>query len=118
MRFLIDSCVSLLVYENLKKDGHNVEWVPYVYNGDPGDEAIIDKALHDGSVLVTGDKDFGEWIFLRGKSQPPLIRLAAMSPRHQEEVVREVIEKHSEHLKNGALITADNKKIRIREKEA
>mgnify|MGYP000008086120 CR=1 FL=1 len=95
MRFLIDSCVSLQVCENLKKAGHSAEWVPYIYNGDPGDEVIIDKALCDGSVLITGDKDFGEWIFLRGKSQPPLVRLAAMSPRNQEKVLKEIIEKHS-----------------------
>jgi predicted nuclease of predicted toxin-antitoxin system len=36
-----------------------------VYDGDPGDEAIIDRALDSDRVLVTGDKDFGEWIFLR-----------------------------------------------------
>lgn len=117
MRFLVDSCVSLLVYEKLNKDGYKVEWVPYLYNGDPGDEEIIDKALRDGSALITGDKDFGEWIFLRGKSQPPLIRLAAMSPKNQEEVVMEIIEKYSERLEKGALITADKNRIRIREKE-
>jgi len=31
----------------LKAHGHQVEWVPEVFNGDPGDEAIIDKALSE-----------------------------------------------------------------------
>lgn len=67
--------------------------------------------------MITGDKDFGEWIFLRGKSQPPLIRLTAMSPKNQKEVVQVIIEKYSGRLKKGVLITVDKNRIRIREKK-
>ena len=117
MRFLIDSCVSHMVCEMLKEHGHQVEWVPEVFNGDPGDEAIIDKALSEGSILITGDKDFGEWIFLRGKTQPPLIRLTAMSPKNQSEVVKIIINNYKTYLETAALITANTEKIRIREQE-
>jgi predicted nuclease of predicted toxin-antitoxin system len=99
----------------LRERGYTVEWVPEVFNGDPGDEAIIDKALDDGSVLITADKDFGEWIFLRGKKQPPLIRLTAMSPKNQKEVVSIIIAKYKSSLEKAALITASTEKIRIRD---
>lgn len=117
MRFIVDSCVSARACDALRQRGHHVEWVPDVYDGDPGDEAIIDRALDSDRVLVTGDKDFGEWIFLRGKSQPPLIRLAAMSPANQVEVLLHVVEKYEEPLRSGALITATTEKVRIRHRE-
>ena len=101
----------------LNECGYQVAWVPEVFNGDPGDEAIIDKALGDGSILITGDKDFGEWIFLRGKSQPPLIRLTAMSPNNQREVVKIIITNYKTYIERSALITATTERIRIREQE-
>jgi predicted nuclease of predicted toxin-antitoxin system len=87
LRFLVDSCVSRAVCDDLGAFGHDVLWVPFEFDRDPGDEVIIDTALNDDRVLITGDKDFGEWVFLRGKKQPPLIRLAAMSPANQVLIV-------------------------------
>ncbi|MFP4364136.1 MAG: DUF5615 family PIN-like protein [Spirochaetia bacterium] len=115
MKFLVDSCISLVVCKMLRDKEHIVEWVPDVFNGDPGDEAIIDKANTDRSILITGDKDFGEWIFLRGKTQPPLIRLTAMSPEKQKEIVELLITEYKSYLERSALITANSERIRIRE---
>jgi predicted nuclease of predicted toxin-antitoxin system len=98
----------------LREHGYEVQWVPEIFNGDPGDEVIIDKAIEENYILITGDKDFGEWIFLRGKAQPPLVRLAAMSPINQKDVVEIILKKYMELLNKGALITANKKKIRIR----
>ena len=114
MRFLVDSCVSIKACNALRKMKNEVLWVPDIYKDDPGDEVIIDKALKENLVLITGDKDFGEWIFLKGKSQPPLIRLASMSPKNQEILLIKIVEKYVTELKNGALITATKNKVRIR----
>ena len=114
MLFLVDNCVSRAVCEDLRAAGHDVQWVPDVFDGDPGDEAVIDAALTNGRVLITGDKDFGEWTFLRGKKQPPLVRPAAMSPSSQIHVIRQVLSLHSADLQSDALITATTKRIRIR----
>ena len=116
MRFLVDSCVSASVCSFLRQDGHDVIWVPEEFSGDPGDEAIIDRAFDDRRILITGDKDFGEWVFLRGKPQPPLVRLAAMAPNKQVQVVAMVLESHSADLENGALITASQKRMKVRHK--
>jgi len=102
------------VCDDLRASRHDVQWVPDLFDGDPGDEAIIDAALSDSRVLITGDKDFGEWVFLRGKKQPPLIRLAAMKATNQVRVVRQVLVSHTADLEQAALITATTKRIRIR----
>lgn len=114
MRFLVDSCVSSSVCTFLRDAGHDVVWVPEVFSGDPGDEAVIDKANETERILITGDKDFGEWIFLRGKSQPPLVRFAAMAPVNQVRVLDSIIEMHAHDLRNGALITASQTRLRVR----
>ena len=48
----------------LKECGYSYSWVPDIFNGDPGDEVIIDRAIAEESILITADKDFGELIFL------------------------------------------------------
>ena len=62
MKLLFDSCISSLVANELKKEGHDVvsaaEWTE-----DPGDEAILAVALQQKRILVTLDKDFGELVF-------------------------------------------------------
>lgn len=110
----MDSCVSRAVCSDLRAAGHDVVWVPDLFAGDPGDEAVINAALADGRTLITGDKDFGEWVFLRGKPQPPLVRLAAMNPTNQVRVVRQVLKSHVADLEKGALITVTSQRIRIR----
>jgi len=92
VQFLVDRCVSRAVCDDLPAAGHDVQWVRDLLAGDPGDEAIIDAALSD------------ERVFLRGKAQPPLVRLAAMNPTNQVRVVRKVLESHAADLERSALI--------------
>lgn len=117
MRFLVDSCVSASVCGFLRQEGHDVAWVPNEFSADPGDETIIDKAINTGRILITGDKDFGEWIFLRGQPQPPLVRLTAMAPHNQVQVLEAVLKMHSADLERGALITATRDRLRVRRRD-
>ena len=57
MRFLVDSCVSASVCAFLRKEGHDVIWVPDEFVGDPGDEVIIDKATETRRILITATRD-------------------------------------------------------------
>ena len=50
MRFLVDSRVSVSACAFLRQEGHDVIWVPEEFVGDPGDEAIIDKAVDAGRI--------------------------------------------------------------------
>ena len=57
MRFLVDSCVSASVCSFLRREGHDVVWVPDAFPSDPGDETIIDMALETGRILITATRD-------------------------------------------------------------
>jgi hypothetical protein len=43
-----------------------------------------------------------------------MIRLSAMAPAHQVDVLRVVLERHAEDLEKGALITASTERLRVR----
>lgn len=46
----------------LRKEGFEVEWVQDIAVG-MDDREVIALAKHKGSILITEDKDFGEWVF-------------------------------------------------------
>ena len=60
MKVLLDTCVWGGARIPLTEAGHDVvlagDW-----SEDPGDVAILARAGAEGRVLVTLDKDFGEW---------------------------------------------------------
>ena len=55
MKVLLDSCISGLAVESIRRAGHDVVWV-----GDwphyPGDEQILRTAADESRVLITIDK--------------------------------------------------------------
>ena len=42
---------------------------------DPGDRALLERAVSENRILITMDKDFGELIHLHGRPHTGLIRL-------------------------------------------
>lgn len=48
--------------EALRKEGYNINWVKETNSG-MNDEDIISLAKINNQVLITEDKDFGEWVF-------------------------------------------------------
>ena len=68
MRFLVDECTGRTVAEWLKDNGHEVF---SVYDESRGldDESIINKANLENYIVITNDKDFGEFVFR--KNIPP-----------------------------------------------
>lgn len=49
----------------LRQDGHDVLWMREAAPGG-SDESVLARALVEGRVLITFDKDFGELVFRRG----------------------------------------------------
>ena len=64
MKLLLDSCVWGGALTRLRAAGHDVVWSGE-WPADPGDEEILARALAEGRVLVTLDKDFRELAFVR-----------------------------------------------------
>ncbi len=113
MRILLDTCVWGGATAALAEAGHDVLWAGD-WPDDPGDEEILARALADGRVLVTVDKDFGELAILRGVPHAGIVRIVQFPARDQARVILEVVRRYANDLGRGALITVDSARVRIR----
>lgn len=59
---LADEGLNGNIVRVLRSEGHDVVWIKEVHPG-MADEDIIKLAITDNKILITEDKDFGEWIF-------------------------------------------------------
>jgi predicted nuclease of predicted toxin-antitoxin system len=113
LKILLDTCVSGIAVEELVRRGHNVIWSGS-WPEDPGDIEILSIAHKDQRVLVTLDKDFGELAVVHGQLHSGIIRLVNVPAREQATLCSHILDKHVEDLLNGAIITADRQRIRVR----
>jgi len=60
MRFLVDAQLPAALARWLTAQGHQSEHVGDIDLQAASDEAIWDRALHDGAVIVTKDEDFAQ----------------------------------------------------------
>ena len=114
MKFLLDVCVSSRSLDRyLVSSGHDVSSVLQV---DPraSDETVLNIALRENRILVTEDRDFGELVFLRGRSHGPIIRLVELSVDEQVEAMSELLANHLDALRGEAIVTVSRGRIRIR----
>lgn len=113
MKLLLDTCVWGRASEPLQKAGHNVEWTGD-WERDPGDREILEYANKQGRVLVTLDKDFGERAIVFGEPHSGIIRLVGIAAREQADYCLAVLRKYEPELIQGAIITVDSNRTRIR----
>lgn len=59
---LADEGLNGNLVKALREDGYQIIWVKES-NAGMADEDIIALAREDNQILITEDKDFGEWIF-------------------------------------------------------
>jgi predicted nuclease of predicted toxin-antitoxin system len=113
MKLLLDSCVSNKVRDVLQNAGHNTIWAGD-WEKDPGDEEILATAHTEGRVLITLDKDFGELAIVREIPHSGILRLVNLSLKQQAANCIQVLEKYSDELQAGAIVTAEAGRVRIR----
>ena len=70
------------------------------------------NAAAEGRVVITIDKDFGKHVFAEGLPHAGIIRLPNVRRTQRLEIVRTVLERHSEALQKGAIVTVTISKIR------
>jgi predicted nuclease of predicted toxin-antitoxin system len=75
MRFLLDANLSPRLGPILAADGHGVVHVLDLGLVNASDEAILSRALADGSVVITADSDFAMLLALRAADRPSVIQL-------------------------------------------
>jgi len=113
VKLLLDSCVWGGAAARLRAAGHDVVWSGD-WPADPGDEEILARALAEGRVLVTLDKDFGELAIVRELPHTGILRLVGLSALQQSDVTLRVIQAHGADLASGAIITAEAGRLRLR----
>ena len=65
-------------------------------------------------VLVTVDEDFGELVFVRRLRHPCIVRLVEMTVAEQVDAMRDLIERHGDAMREGAIVVATRRRVRIR----
>jgi len=113
MKLLLDTCVWGGVKKILEEANHDVIWCGD-WDKDPGDEFIISYAFREKRILVTLDKDFGELAIVHRVSHSGIIRLVDLSSQQQATVCLVVLARYENELLDGAIITANVERIRIR----
>ena len=113
MKVLLDSCVWGGTKVVLQNAGYDTVWVRDFPN-DPGDEAIVALAYQEGRVLITLDKDFGELAVVKGAPHRGIIRVVDFPAQDQGPVCVQLLRKYAKELHQGALITANRNRVRVR----
>ncbi len=114
---LLDTCVWGGARITLKQAGHDTEWSGD-WSEDPGDREILAYANRSGRVLVTLDKDFGELAIVHNQPHSGIMRLVNLRAQVQGEMCARVLASHGHLLENGAIITVEADRLRIREGNA
>lgn len=113
MKLLLDTCVWGGAKKAMTAAGYDVIWSGE-WDNDPGDIEILAFAYKEGRILVTLDKDFGELAILHGHPHCGILRLVNLSTIMQVKVCKMIVEKYSNELSAGSIITVDAERVRIR----
>jgi predicted nuclease of predicted toxin-antitoxin system len=116
VKVLLDTCVWGGAKKTLADAGHDVVWSGD-WAEDPGDEAILARAHAESRILVTLDRDFGELAIFRGQPHSGIVRLVQVRAMDQGNMCRAAIEKYGDQLINGAIVTVELLRVRIRPPE-
>ena len=114
MNFVADESVDGPVVEQLRQDGHVVEYVAEMAPG-IDDDAVLNLCNQRGAPLMTVDKDFGELVYRLGRVTHGvvLIRLAGLSLGTKAALVSSAVRQHGQALA-GAFTVISAGRIRIR----
>ena len=112
-KLLLDSCVWGNARVELAAAGHDVIWAGD-WPQDPGDEEIMARAHADGRILVTLDKDFGHLAIVIGLPHCGIIRLVDIAAERHAQVCLQVLAQYDAELQAGAIVTAEEHRLRIR----
>jgi predicted nuclease of predicted toxin-antitoxin system len=115
MKFLANENVSGEAVVALRAKGHDVVWIRIDAPGSR-DEDVLARAVTDGRILITFDKDFGELAFhshLPAKCGIILFRILAPSSSFVANAVVTAIESRTDWI--GHFSVVEENRIRMRE---
>lgn len=116
MKFLADMGISASTVAHLREMGHDGVHLRDEHMQRSEDAAVLQKALREGRVLLTHDLDFGDLMAASKGVLPSVVifRLRDMRPDHINRHLDNVIASHAADLANGAIVSVNEKRVRIR----
>lgn len=113
MNFLLDVNASGVIARWLIQRGHDVAEVGHK---DPrmSDDEILKWAVRERRIIITTDNDFEELIWRQGKPHCGVLRLENLPRTERIDLLRDVLDRHSNDLESGAIVIALSTKFRVR----
>ncbi len=115
LKILADESVSFKLIRYLRESNFNVASVSEMFCG-ASDYVVLDYARKNKSILLTEDKDFGEWIFAHHEKEVSVILLRYLNSEFPEiiKTVSSLLNEFGDRL-FGKFITIRKSRYRIRE---
>jgi predicted nuclease of predicted toxin-antitoxin system len=116
MKFLLDMGISPKTAGFLQDLGYQASHLQEEGLGRLSDSQILEKALRNGTILLTHALDFGDLLAASGVGFPSVIlfRLRNMHPDRVNLYLRQIISQCKGALEEGAIITVSEKGFRVR----
>jgi predicted nuclease of predicted toxin-antitoxin system len=114
LRVLVDVGVGSAVEDRLRQAGHDVA---AVRDQDPRmmDSDILDWAVREQRLVITMDKDFGELVYLSGRTHAGilLLRLQQADGSTKAQIIQSIVSQFSDQLPGHFSVYQDGN-LRIR----
>ena len=116
LRFLADESCDYSVIRALRTAGYSVDAIAEI-SPSLSDEVVLELAVAESRLLITEDKDFGEWVFAHHHAMMGvlLIRYPARLRSAMVVAVTDLIGEHAPDLE-GSFTVLEPGKARIRKK--
>ena len=116
MKLLVDMNLSPRWAEVLRAAGHEATHWSDIGEVTASDAHIMAAAADQGAVVLTNDLDFGTILAARGHAGPSVIQLRAadLRPEALGDLLLAAITQLAEELRDGALVTIDAGRTRVR----
>lgn len=111
---LADENIHYFIIKTLREADFNVISVSEISNGIK-DEKVIIWAIQNNYLLLTEDKDFGEWVFAHHVKNLSVIFLRYSFEDYQKIAHTVVHLLKTQEIKRPVFITMTTKKVRIRQ---
>ncbi|MBA4372593.1 MAG: hypothetical protein C0402_06985 [Thermodesulfovibrio sp.] len=116
MKFLIDMNLSPDWVEVLAAEGIEAIHWSKIGLATAQDKELMAWAKGNGHIVLTHDLDFGAILAATGAEAPSVVqlRLQDLAPSHAKQLVVKVLHDYRLELEQGALISVDEDKARVR----
>jgi predicted nuclease of predicted toxin-antitoxin system len=81
VRWLADECIDAGLVAHLRHAGHDVLYMAEIAPS-ANDAEVMARALREGRLLLTEDKDFGDLVFRHGSRVPGIVLLRLDPAKH------------------------------------